>query len=527
VNADETTDPSSAGATTLPPPVVTWPDATVMDAPPPDRPPRPRQRRERLELRELRGPLRAALVVAVVWATALPGSPARSVGLALCLGVVGGAAVLVANRSARSAVLGACAIAFLPWLAIRHSPWLLWVDITVFGILLLHACAAAPGPGEMRSALTFVRRTLAIWRSGWDGPGVAGRVVLHGRGDTRAPIRRLVHLARTAMIPLLITLTCVALLASGDALFASYLDVGWAVDSAASRIGYAVLGSVGFVWLLGTAHAPPPTSGARRHRSTRSVVLTLVGLAITIGAYGATQMSAAIFGAHYVESRTGLTYADYARSGFFQLVAVAAIAATAVTMARPVLDAAAQRRTVILLAGLVTTGVVTIVASSVVKLAVYTDRFGLTMLRLYTSVFAVWVGLVVLLTFAALVHRRRDWLVPVVLSTIVIGAFAINVANPERIVAEHNLARAREHRSADRVSGDDVSGDDVFGDLDVAYLGRLSADAAPTILVALAALDEPDRAQLAARWCAGTTEGGFGWNLAARRAAQARTDFCR
>ena len=104
---------------------------------------------------------------------------------------------------------------------------------------------------------------------------------------------------------------------------------------------------------------------------------------------------------------------------------------------------------------------------SILRLQMYSDAFGLTMLRLYTTVFAGWVGLVLALAAIGLWSSPREWLAPTVVALALLGVFAMNIVNPEALVARTNLARGAE-----------------TGDLDAWYLQGLSTDAVPTVVVA-------------------------------------------
>src|SRR5205085_4277547 len=93
------------------------------------------------------------------------------------------------------------------------------------------------------------------------------------------------------------------------------------------------------------------------------------------------------------------TYAEYARTGFFQLLAVAAITLAVLLGLRAATDlsAPADRRRFTILALSATSLTVVIVVVAIARLGLYEDAFGLTMLRLYSKVFAVWIGVVFLL----------------------------------------------------------------------------------------------------------------------------------
>jgi len=132
--------------------------------------------------------------------------------------------------------------------------------------------------------------------------------------------------------------------------------------------------------------------------------------------------------------------------------------------------------------------------------------YGLTELRLYTTAFMGWLGMV-LAWFAATVLRGRPGRFPrgAVMSGFAVVA-ALNVLNPDALIARTNLRRAER-----------------TGKLDAVYLSRLSADAAPAVAgglrrLELAPLDacllrEDLRDELRTRrdW--------RGWNLGRSRAA--------
>lgn len=102
---------------------------------------------------------------------------------------------------------------------------------------------------------------------------------------------------------------------------------------------------------------------------------------------------------------------------------------------------------------------------AILRLWLYTDEFGQTMLRWYCTAFAWMLGA----AFVALAAGHAPSLerfLPRALLVLVAGTlFAVNAMNPEARVAEHNLSRS-----------------DAVEQLDADYLARLSADAWPTLL---------------------------------------------
>jgi hypothetical protein len=151
------------------------------------------------------------------------------------------------------------------------------------------------------------------------------------------------------------------------------------------------------------------------------------------------------------------------------------------------------------------------------RLDLYVDVFGLTMLRLFSQLFTLWVGLVLCLLGARLagVWPRRSWLGPAAAVAGLAILLVLNAVNPEAIVVRHNLEAAPR---LDR--------------FDPEYFGQLSDDAVPTLVDALPGLSEPQRQRaLTGLGCSDPApEGGnHGWaafNLARSRAEAARARAC-
>jgi two-component system, OmpR family, sensor histidine kinase BaeS len=160
-----------------------------------------------------------------------------------------------------------------------------------------------------------------------------------------------------------------------------------------------------------------------------------------------------------------------------------------------------------------------VVVVAVRRLNLYEDAFGLTMLRLYSELFSYWIGAVFLFLGAALagVGHGRGWFVGAAVATGLALLLALNVANPEAIVARDQLAGTRQVQRPD-----------------VVYVARLSADAIPTAAARLPGLDPVARADLRVRLCAAEPDGvppsrfiGWAaWNLGHERAERAITRTC-
>ena len=120
------------------------------------------------------------------------------------------------------------------------------------------------------------------------------------------------------------------------------------------------------------------------------------------------------------------------------------------------------------------TGVVLV--SALHRLGLYEDAFGLTRARLAAQAALVWLGGVfaLVLLAGAIPAVRRHAREAAVLGT-ALALLGFSLANPDGIVASHDVARWNDE-----------------GRVDLGYLGGLSADAVPALLE----LDHPARDEL-------------------------------
>src|SRR5207247_1416024 len=101
-------------------------------------------------------------------------------------------------------------------------------------------------------------------------------------------------------------------------------------------------------------------------------------------------------GAALVVGRAGLTVAQYARRGFFELVTVAALVLPVLLLIHHLLrrEQPVHERVFRLLAGTLVSLLYVVVASAVQRMLLYQHLFGLTELRLYTTAFMGWLAAV-------------------------------------------------------------------------------------------------------------------------------------
>src|SRR5687767_6311009 len=277
----------------------------------------------------------------------------------------------------------------------------------------------------------------------------------------------------TALRALLITtplvLVFVLLLSRADPVFASVfrlpeIDAERVIEHVV-LIGAFTWWSAGYIRgaLLGVSRRPalpermPVRLGLAEITTSFGAVIALFALFVVL------QLRWLFGGADVVLATTGLTVAEYARRGFFELVAVTALVLPVLLVTRAaIVDESTMTRhrllsttLLVLLAGIMT--------SAFSRMALYVSYYGISVDRLYASVFMGWL-VVVLATMAVTV--LRDWTKPFAAVAVISGFAALgvlNVMNPEAVVARSNVAR----------------GTDTPRGVDYVYLAQLSGDAMP------------------------------------------------
>jgi hypothetical protein len=215
-------------------------------------------------------------------------------------------------------------------------------------------------------------------------------------------------------------------------------------------------------------------------------------------------------GAARVMSITELTYAEYARRGFFELTWVAGLVLPLLLITHALLqrrDRPAAERIFRPLAGAQIALLFVIMASAVARMRLYQSAYGLTELRLYTTAFMLWLGLVfVWFAWTVLVRSARQRFACGALVAAFLTIGLLHLLNPDAYIVRANAAHARAGRA-----------------FDAAYAATLSADAVPALISALPSLSRDERCvvarELSQRWTrAEFDEDWRAWNLARSRA---------
>jgi hypothetical protein len=263
------------------------------------------------------------------------------------------------------------------WLSVRESPWLLSLDLIAIAVLLLMAAGFNHG-GDPRN-LTFVdlgrRGIYALGTVALSPVHLFAAVVAARPSPTDARRRqRQIAVARGAGLAVPVVATAALLLASADGVFASFLHVPVSADDVGVHVAALAIGLMVGLALIAHAHAPSPPPIERQLPGFGTVEVTMVlgGLVVLYGLFALAQAVALTRGASYVKRTTGLTYAEYARQGYFQLLAVATLTVLVLLAVRPYVRAASPvgRRGLYLLAETAIALTLVIIAAAIHRLNV-------------------------------------------------------------------------------------------------------------------------------------------------------------
>jgi hypothetical protein len=207
--------------------------------------------------------------------------------------------------------------------------------------------------------------------------------------------------------------------------------------------------------------------GPGRRRVARLEWAVPLGLLVLLfAAFVAVQLAVLFGGSRHVLETDGLTYADYARGGFWQLLVVTGLTLAVLAGAARWAPRTTRTDRILVRAVLGALAVLTlvIVASALHRMDLYADTYGLTRLRVLVALCELWLGVVFLLVLVAGIRLRATWLPRAAVAAGVLALLGLAGANPDGLIADRNVAR---YEQTDRV--------------DLSYLANLSADAVPAL----------------------------------------------
>lgn len=256
------------------------------------------------------------------------------------------------------------------------------------------------------------------------------------------------------------------LFSSADMIFADWLERlnVWEYGWRALRTLLLVMIGMGFFATLmrGNGNAEFRPWVWKMPVATVGVVLALLNL--LFASFVTIQIKYFFGQANYVLNN-GLSYAEYARQGFFDLVAVMVIAAVIVVAVYRSYASVTRSWLVTILQTLFVAQVAVVAVSALKRMSLYQDMYGFTTLRLYVEWFIYFALILLMFAAVALVVRlsfRR--FAGVVLALGLLASTIISWINVDRLIAANNIARWYNGH-----------------ELDTEYLSTLSLDAVPAI----------------------------------------------
>ncbi len=286
-----------------------------------------------------------------------------------------------------------------------------------------------------------------------------------------------------------------SLLTSADAVFQKLIDdlFNWDVYEIISHtfwIGcwaWIVGGFLRMTFLFKESQAKP---------STYKGALGAVEVSIVLGSLGALFFGFVVVQARYLfggaealRSLIKLSFAEYARRGFFELVTVAALVLPFLLFLHWLMkkDDPRSARLFRYLSGGVIGLLFVIMFSALYRMRLYQIEFGLTELRLYTTAFMGWLAIVLVWFMLTVPRGKSDRFAFGALASALAVLLALNILNPDDLIVRVNAGRV-----------------DAANGFDASYVVGLSADAVPALITTLPAMKEYDRcttaAQIVQRW---------------------------
>ena len=387
---------------------------------------------------------------------------------------VGNGRIDLARSRAWAAVYGVMSVLLLSTALFLDASWVLaWTLPASF--LLASLAFATRNPAARESAAGLRAGGFAVVRNVGAVPGFLARPVRRASANTKAA-----PVLATIVITAVLLLGFGTLLVLADPVFAEFASrpfrsVSWGGGSMSSIIGglLSMLATAGAV-LAARRRLPSPGRVQRKERAeparpTWTWTVPLGAVVLLFAMFLAVQAVTLFGGDAYVQRVAGVTYAEYARQGFFQLVAVSVLVMGVVAASvRLVPKRPGRGRTLRnALLGALCLLTLVILASAMARLRLYTDTFGLTPMRVSAEAWILLSATVFALILAAgalnTLGRRAQWLPRVTVALAAAGLLAFAASDPDARIAE---------------SHQDLELDTV----DTGYLRNLSADALPALL---------------------------------------------
>lgn len=285
-----------------------------------------------------------------------------------------------------------------------------------------------------------------------------------------------------------------ALFASADLGFKNLVDSIFTFNISDEFVGHVILVIGIFVFSLGLFaylfNIPPEINSSEipeDHKSEKEVIdrnievrVFLWLIAALFGIFLIFQI-AYLFGGAINISHGNLTYAEYARKGFWELLTVGLFTLLILLIMDKYTKRSTSRLTWFTLPSLVLiVEIFIIIISAFKRLMLYQVAYGLTTLRLYVAGFIIFLGIIFIVLAIKLWREKQErFFAFASLLAIITFLIVVNILNPDAFIAQKNIDRFNQ-----------------TGKIDAHYLGTMSVDAVPKMLNVYDRLKDEDKAIL-------------------------------
>jgi hypothetical protein len=458
----------------------------------------------------LRHPMRlllCGLALGIVFDALFNGRPLGANVPLFALLVVAGLALVLGWERTRPLVgnlwLPAALLFFAAMVAVRDNGFLTFLNVCAGLVLLaLLAVSLAQRPASAMGLVALVLSPLqAVAGSLGRGGQVVAQEIRPLAAAKDSARRKAMPVLRGLLLAIPVLLIFAALLASADLIFAERIRQAFGPEllkTLGRWTGHTLVAAiVGFVLAGGLAYAVrqrkadwvDALSSLRTPRLSGITEATVVISAVNVLFFLFVLIQIPyLFGGQVNVVAGKFTYAEYARRGFGELVAVAILVLGLLVVLRGLVprEGRGQRLAFNVPATILLGLTCVLLASAFKRLLLYEQAYGFSQMRIYPHVFMVWLA-ALLVWFAVCLWLRRDLLAIGVLVAALGFIGTLDVLNPDALVVRENLqmaqARVLEPSPRDRF-------------VDASYFAGLSADAVPELLVAVEQLKDQRGAEI-------------------------------
>ncbi|MSR06594.1 MAG: DUF4173 domain-containing protein [Gemmatimonadetes bacterium] len=457
--------------------------------------------------------LASAVAIGVI-ADHLFRAPEWGVNVALAAGLLAAAGMAMPSTQGRPPWAWLAAVFFAAMWAVRDDPALLPVDL--LAALSLASLPLLSERSIQLRAVDLFNLLTAPLRTAWIisfGTLDFAHVVRSRAFPAREGTGRARAIGAGVLVATPLVLLFGALFAAADPVFEVAISSVF-TSSVGPLISHSIpagalaWATAGYLWVL----AKPPRAASAPFEIPSigglQVLTPLVAILVLFTLFIGVQASSLFGGAEFVETTTGLTFAEYARGGFFQLVFASMLVLPllyfAPAIAGPLDERGTRQLRAVTAAQIGLTALV--LASALWRMRLYVGVYGLTEDRINGTAVMGWIA-ATLGVFAFTVARGRPRHAAFGSLVAAVAVLAtLNLMNPKATIARYNLANQNGR------------------EIDFEHLAGLGGDAVPILVAGMDLVPSGLRCRLTndlrTRYLA--PKGDWrGWNLARERAREA------